>query len=837
MPDRRKIVKVFLASPGDLSDERRAAKAAVDEVNGLFANEFGYHVELVGWEDTVSVFGRPQATINAELEDCEYFIGMMWKRWGTPPNLSGPYTSGFEEEFKRSVDRRLRTGRPEISLLFKEIDPELLRDPGDELKKVLAFKSQLVAEKSIYFESFSKIGELEAKLRRCVSKYIRGLLREEAAAHSDQSPTRPADGEPPQSTEATSVVQETPFSIEGARFLRDFISKTARNDEQDPIITAEVARFRLLASIIGQPGNDQPALGVHDANILLAEGGDFTFGRRELSGLLHSGLEHFENENAPLWRWYAALGGFRENLLPIYSFLGPTERRVGALSAMRLISCEPVPAGSQRRPREDYVRSWFFDGEPNAVKVAALGYLADLGVPADLPIVRRELDRGDYQTKGAATDAIIRISLRQSREKAIAALYELQPTSFSRSLLTALFENGASLSTEVLLQGISHANSEVRRITVKLLRSRGALPDQAAQQLTSDNDAIVRYEALKALADGGRTFSDIEAKGILVKPTWNSGLGGLGGFGSLGGFDSAGEACWKRYREERLRALRDGELEDAARENSIYDRVAQFILADRQFSLRGEKLRKSIDDQFQAEFAQSLDTMAVKFGNHIGDLLEKTRSLERHLRKSLTREGLNVICRRADPKDLGRVREALKSGFVDYSADDIEYLGRFGEWEDISLIIAAVERPDTGSDSLLLSYYTDSAMYRTAARVIYRMGRTRLSELLVMPAPSRLVAHLVAEVSDKVFRSLSDASLAVLLGSDDASVRKAAALKCVRALPKGRVTKILADYVSPGRDHYYNVVHWLDLGVSAPRDRALPAAEKILKKEWGRTDA
>ena len=77
--------------------------------------------------------------------------------------------------------------------------------------------------------------------------------------------------------------------------------------------------------------------------------------------------------------------------------------------------------------------------------------------------------------------------------------------------------------------------------------------------------------------------------------------------------------------------------------------------------------------------------MATTFG----DLLEKTRSLERHLRKSLTREGLNVICRRADPKDLGRVREALKSGFVDYSADDIEYLGRFGEWEDISLIIGS----------------------------------------------------------------------------------------------------------------------------------------------------
>jgi hypothetical protein len=70
MADTRKILKVFLASPGDLKEERRAAKAAVDEINSLVANPFGYHVELVGWEETVSRFGRPQALINAELDHC-----------------------------------------------------------------------------------------------------------------------------------------------------------------------------------------------------------------------------------------------------------------------------------------------------------------------------------------------------------------------------------------------------------------------------------------------------------------------------------------------------------------------------------------------------------------------------------------------------------------------------------------------------------------------------------------------------------------------------------------------------------------------------------------------
>jgi hypothetical protein len=177
MADSRKVVKVFLASPGDLPDERRAAKSVADEFNALYAEEFGYQVELVGWEDTVSVYGRPQATINRELERCDLFVGLMWKKWGTPPDVSGPYSSGFEEEYETSVHRRLSVGRPEISLLFKEIDPEFLRDPGPDLEKVLAFKNKLIAEKKILFESFSDIGELEKKIHRCISKYVIGLSR------------------------------------------------------------------------------------------------------------------------------------------------------------------------------------------------------------------------------------------------------------------------------------------------------------------------------------------------------------------------------------------------------------------------------------------------------------------------------------------------------------------------------------------------------------------------------------------------------------------------------------------------------------------------------------
>ena len=119
MAASRKILKVFIASPGDLGDERVIAKFVVDEFNNIWAEAFGYHVELVGWEDAVSVFGRPQSVINKDLEDCELFVGLLWRRWGTPPDIGGPYSSGFEEEYEISVDRRQKLRKPEISLFLR----------------------------------------------------------------------------------------------------------------------------------------------------------------------------------------------------------------------------------------------------------------------------------------------------------------------------------------------------------------------------------------------------------------------------------------------------------------------------------------------------------------------------------------------------------------------------------------------------------------------------------------------------------------------------------------------------------------------------------------------
>ena len=819
MADTRKIVKVFLASPGDLEGERRKAKSVVDEFNKLWADRLGYHVELVGWEDTVGGYGRPQELINQDLERCELFIGMMFKRWGTPPGGSGAYTSGFEEEYETSIERRRNTGKPEVNILFKAIDPDAARDAGPELSKVIAFKEKIKTEKILLYEEFAEIDQFEAKFRACITTYVHRLEDQEARDASRQTQSAPQEGFSTLSAAQSESPAESPLSTEGAKFLRDFITKTEQQPDAE-IDPAEVARFRLLGSIMGREGNDEHSLNAHDANLIFVDPSNPALSRREIFGLIDCGLENFGNQNTPLWRWYAAASGFTDHLFSLLSFYGTAAQRTGALQAMRLIS-DPIRGEPKR---EDYIQNWLSEDSPSGFKVAALGYLADCGVTQDLEQITKEFDKGSYQTSGAAVDAILRINLRDSRDKAIAALYKLQPESVRDDLVEEIFGDGKALKLELLSQGATHRSPAVRRTCVRLLAKRDALTLELAQQLLSDSDAEIRFTALKALIKSGKAYSDDEAKGILVKPVY-AGLLAV----AAGPQDPAGEDCLKRHRRDRMLAIPLQELTNAAESDSVIDRDAFFALVERDFRSRADELRALLDDGFKSDFTRRLDEMARRIGTE-HELVKKIKALEEHLTRQFTRQGLDILCQKGSPQDLNRVRGALRGGSVSYSDVDIEYLRRFGEWEDIPLIIESVKRPAYGV-SLLGSY--DERKYRLAARAVLEIGKARLEEVFSLgDVPSALLTFLILEMPDKYVRQLSANTLATLLHAKAADVRKAMALRCVCSLPKARLKAILGVYISGDTPPFYNVIHWLDLGTSAPKDVARRAAKKVIDTDW-----
>jgi hypothetical protein len=59
----------------------------------------------MGWEDTLETKGRPQELINKDLQECDYFLFILWDHWGSKPTKArGRFTSGSDEEFNIAKD-------------------------------------------------------------------------------------------------------------------------------------------------------------------------------------------------------------------------------------------------------------------------------------------------------------------------------------------------------------------------------------------------------------------------------------------------------------------------------------------------------------------------------------------------------------------------------------------------------------------------------------------------------------------------------------------------------------------------------------------------------------
>jgi hypothetical protein len=106
--------------------------------------------------------GRPQEIVNTQIGEYDIFIGILWKRFGTP---TGKAESGTEEEFQIAYERWLKTEAPRIMFYFKE-EPYVIRSKPEveQVSRVIAFKESL--QKQGLIGNFASLQEFESKLRQ-----------------------------------------------------------------------------------------------------------------------------------------------------------------------------------------------------------------------------------------------------------------------------------------------------------------------------------------------------------------------------------------------------------------------------------------------------------------------------------------------------------------------------------------------------------------------------------------------------------------------------------------------------------------------------------------------
>lgn len=179
----RKILNVFVASPSDLSPERKVLREVADRINKVFGRRMGIQLELLGWEDTLPGFSRPQSLINSDVESCDLFIGILWKRWGTD---SGKFSSGFEEEFQIARKRKIANEDLDIWIYFKQVDNEILSDPGEQLKTVVKFKKEIVEQKELLFKEFTDEQYFEKLIHDDLTAFLLNTLNNLSKESIDQ---------------------------------------------------------------------------------------------------------------------------------------------------------------------------------------------------------------------------------------------------------------------------------------------------------------------------------------------------------------------------------------------------------------------------------------------------------------------------------------------------------------------------------------------------------------------------------------------------------------------------------------------------------------------------
>jgi len=207
------LLKIFIASPGDVKLEREKAG---EEILGLrpLAQKHGYDLEAVGWETHATPgMGRSQELINALVRECDLFIGILWRRFGLP---TGEAESGTLEEFNLARERYAKARAPEIMLYFREVHPDFLADPGPQLQKVLDFKKQVEEGHLALYAQYRDPEHFASLLRKHVTEWLLKLIPEPQA--------RPATAKLP------TVHDAPPLSAfaEHLEYCRTELQKTAR---------------------------------------------------------------------------------------------------------------------------------------------------------------------------------------------------------------------------------------------------------------------------------------------------------------------------------------------------------------------------------------------------------------------------------------------------------------------------------------------------------------------------------------------------------------------------------------------------------------------------------
>lgn len=796
----RRVLNVFLASPGDVGAERDIAKDVVDRLSRPLG-ELGWQIELHRWEENKPAYGRPQGVINPSVDACDLFIGLLWERWGQP---TGKYSSGFDEEFSRAMTRRQSSGEPEIWLVFKKVPQDRLNDAGPQLQKVIEFYNRQQSTHLVLFKEVSDEGDWERNLVNWLLEYV-----VEQRSRVAESSERPPEGSPRAVESAGSDAAAASGLIAGEaseaqKQLVRLTSKLSRiassgnleftRTEQGLLQEVDVARVSLLASTWVSRRHTAGFLGIHEINLLYQNRDAFEFSSDEQYQLFRT-VVHEAADVAPGWFWFR--DGFPDGPAEALLRMAADDSDEGLRArAMRLLASARVEI-----PADLWKLIPIWD-DSEAVATEALKYVGVMGDERALSFIESSARN---PASGAAREARLAILFRFDPGKAFSELVT-SDINASAELLDAFRSSAGTLDIKDLIRGADSAAAEVKKFSVAELARRGELSLQLAERLRTDSSLDIRQLAAEVIVNKGGTgelqkFRE-EAEAAPAAPRLTAIL--LGGSSALAGSRSVNADAlalnyFKTLDREKLLSLVDWASADG--------KIAYRVLVSEHFESMSDVVRGDLRTGFDRIREKWIDDVKAEDGEDLAKRLSERfeeKGLNVFVRSKFTEAGLSGLALHCDSGDVefGRKHLRDRSSTVQLAAAKI--LAKFGNSADVPELLA-VSKEARGE----LKEVTLAAAIRLSedpAGFAFELADSGDRE-----QKREALRWLVSQDSDKVreyFRGL--------LGDDSESVRELAVWYLASRLTRDEMEELLREY-SGRESYYYNVVAWLDRLLYAPR--------------------
>jgi hypothetical protein len=167
MPTTASVIRVMIASPGDVASERQITKQVIHEWNDIHSLDRETVLLPISWETHASpaMGDRAQAIINKQiLGDADILIAIFWARIGTP---TGVAASGTVEE----ITEHIAAGKP--TMLYFSTAP-VRQDSVDDhqFRSLQLFKKTVRDQNNGLYIEYESLSEFKEKLTRQLAQTI-----------------------------------------------------------------------------------------------------------------------------------------------------------------------------------------------------------------------------------------------------------------------------------------------------------------------------------------------------------------------------------------------------------------------------------------------------------------------------------------------------------------------------------------------------------------------------------------------------------------------------------------------------------------------------------------